>query len=138
MIRKIAFVLVMVLVLSTFSGCGLRQVEERLDALEEKVESSVDKAEHRTEKAAGPAVHESPAPKAADFAYEPSLSAEEAEEIALEHAGLSRQDVKFLHSEFDIDDGIRRYEVDFHQNMLEYEYSVHADSGEIISFEIDR
>ncbi len=152
-IRNIALVLVLALVLSTFSGCGLRQMEARLDAVEDAVENRVDKVEDAVESA----IYGSPelkAPKAeksaampsekpssgapADKNYEPALSVEEAEKIALEHAGLSADEVNFIRREFEIDDGVKQYDIEFYHDRFEYEYSIHADSGDIISFEIDR
>ena len=153
-IRNIALILVMVLVLSTFSGCGLRQIEARLDAVEDKVENKVDRVEDKFEHAVESAVYGSPevkapkaqAPKADSMPkeapaaknFDPVLSAQEAESIALKHAGVCVADVDRIYSEFEIDDGIKQYDVKFYLSNVEYEYNIHADSGEIISFEIDR
>ncbi len=153
-IRNIAVILVVVLVLSTFSGCGLRQIEARLDAVEDKVENKVDRVEDRVEHAVESAIYGTPevkapkaqAPKADNMPkeapaaknFDPVLSAQEAESIALEHAGLKAADVKFVRSEYEIDDGVKQYDISFYQDMLEYEYEIHADNGNIISFDMDR
>ena len=153
-IRNIALVLIMALLLSTFSGCGLRQIEQRLDAVEDKVENKVDRVEDKVEYAVESAIYGAPeakapkaqAPKAermhkeAPVAknFEPVLSAQEAESIALEHAGLKAADVKFVRSEYEIDDGVKQYDISFYQDMLEYEYEIDADKGNIISFDMDR
>lgn len=69
---------------------------------------------------------------------EGELTAQEAEEIALEDAGLTREQVKRLYSEYDYDDGVSRYEVQFEHEKLEYEYEIRASDGKILSFDRDR
>lgn len=61
----------------------------------------------------------------------------EIETIALEHAGLTPEEVAGLHTEYDIDDNVPQYEVKFYQDFLEYEYHIHAETGEILSFDKD-
>ena len=41
-----------------------------------------------------------------------------------------------LHTEFDVDDGIPEYEVEFFQDGWEYDYTIHADTGEVLSYDI--
>lgn len=65
------------------------------------------------------------------------ISMDYAKEIALDHAGISGEDVYFDDQEFDIDDGVPLYEFEFYLNGNEYEYDIHAISGEILSFEHD-
>lgn len=67
-----------------------------------------------------------------------TLTAQEAEQLALAHAGLSAEQVTRLHSEYDVDDGIPQYEIEFHHGDWEYEYEVHAETGEILRSEMDR
>lgn len=64
------------------------------------------------------------------------ISAEEAENIALEHAGLSRDDVTFIKTENDTDDARGKYEIEFICGGREYEYDINT-GGEIIKYEID-
>ena len=148
-IRNIVPILVLVLVLSTFSGCGMRQMEARLDAVEDAVENRVDKVEDKLENAVESAVYgeseakapkaQKPSSKASDAkSYDPVLSGDEAEKIAIEHAGLNADELSFVRSEYEIDDGVKQYDIEFYHGRLEYEYSIHADSGDIISFEVDR
>lgn len=76
---------------------------------------------------------------ASDAAREDVLIGEEqAKTIALEHAGLQEADVTRLHVEYEIDDGIRQYDVEFHHGEYEYEYEINAQSGAIISADKDR
>ena len=72
-----------------------------------------------------------------------SLTAQDAERIALEHAGVAAEDAVYLYSEFEWDDGIPMYEVNFRvarensNRYVEYEYGIHANTGKILDFERD-
>ena len=63
---------------------------------------------------------------------------EEAAAIALAHAGLTGEQVRDLDVERDDERGIPRYEVDFEADGWEYEYEIHAVSGEILYTEKER
>ena len=65
------------------------------------------------------------------------ISVERAKEIALQHAGLSSSGVNFDKAEFDHDDGRAEYEIEFHHNFREYEYTIDAASGTILEAERD-
>ena len=66
-----------------------------------------------------------------------SITAAEAEALALAHAGLTADQVTRLHSEYDVDNGVPQYEVEFHHDGWEYEYEVHAETGKILHSETD-
>ena len=66
------------------------------------------------------------------------ITAEEAEDIALNHAGLTRDQVRFDRTEFDKDDGVPEYEIEFRADGWEYSYEIHAETGKILSSEKDR
>lgn len=66
------------------------------------------------------------------------ISEESAKEIALEHAGVSADNVKFVKSGLDRDDGRRVYDVEFYStDFVEYDYDIDALTGEILSFDHD-
>ena len=65
------------------------------------------------------------------------ISVERAKEIALQHAGLSSSGVNFDKAELDEDDGRFEYEIEFHHNFREYEYTIDAASGTILEAERD-
>lgn len=73
---------------------------------------------------AKPTVSEQPA--------QSKLSREEAQNIALNHAGLKQSQVKGLEVEYDVDDGIPEYSVEFYADGWEYDYEIHAESGKIL------
>ena len=62
---------------------------------------------------------------------------EQAEAIALEHAGFTADQVSRLHTEYEVDEGIPRFEVQFHQDRWEYDYEINANTGEILSWDRD-
>ena len=65
------------------------------------------------------------------------LTAKQAEDIALQHAGLSAETVTALRSVFDWDDGRPEWEVDFRVGRTEYEYTIHAETGRILEWDRD-
>ena len=75
-----------------------------------------------------------PVPETASAA---AISPEEAQEIALKHAGFTADQVTRLHTEYDIGHGAPHYDVEFDEGRFEYDYEIHADTGEILQFEKD-
>ena len=67
----------------------------------------------------------------------PALTMEEAQNIALKHAGFSADQVTALHTEYEIEHGVSQYDVEFHHGAWEYDYEIHADTGEILSYSKD-
>ena len=58
--------------------------------------------------------------------------------IALEHAGLTEADVRAKRIETDRERHGIEYEIEFRAGSYEYEYTIDAATGEILSFERDR
>ena len=67
----------------------------------------------------------------------PALTLEEAQNIALKHAGFAADQVTALHTEYEIEHGVPQYDVEFHHGAWEYDYEIHADTGEILSYSKD-
>mgnify|MGYP003371147998 CR=1 FL=1 len=65
------------------------------------------------------------------------ITSDKAKEIALNHANLSENEVKFIKSNIDYDDGMKAYDVEFYNNVQEYDYKIDANSGAIIEFDYD-
>lgn len=65
------------------------------------------------------------------------LTKEEAEKIALEHAGFTADQVQRLRTELDYDRDRAEYEVDFRVDRWEYDYEIDAETGKILSFDKD-
>ena len=61
------------------------------------------------------------------------IGSKEAVRIALEDAGLSAADIRDADAEFEKTPYDAWYEVDFETHGTEYEYSIAAENGEILS-----
>lgn len=61
-----------------------------------------------------------------------------AKSIALEHAGLSQDQVTFLKCQLDRDDGRQIYDVEFYSaDYTEYDYEIDASTGAVLSYDYD-
>lgn len=125
------------------TACGSAQAENRIDAAEDAVENQletikdavehqVDGAEEAVNQALPPATAQ-PSPTEAAA----TITKEEAQSIALEHAGLTADQVTYLRTEYEIDDGVPQYEVEFHHDRWEYDYEIHAETGDVLSYDRD-
>ncbi len=66
------------------------------------------------------------------------ITADEAEQAALSHAGISASDVSFITCELDFDDGIMVYEVEFISGSTEYDYDINALDKSVLKFSTER
>ena len=66
------------------------------------------------------------------------IGAEKAKSIALNHAGVSASQTSEMKVEQDWDDGVLEYEVEFKASGVEYEYTIHGGTGQILKYESDR
>lgn len=66
------------------------------------------------------------------------ISEEKAKEIALAHAGLTADQVTFVKSGIDSEDGRKEYDVEFYtKDRKEYDYEIDAYSGEVLDYDYD-
>ena len=65
------------------------------------------------------------------------ITIEEAKSIALKHSNLDESQVSFIRGEYDFDNGIEKYEIEFYSNNNKYEYEINAKTGDIISYDYD-
>ncbi len=93
-----------------------------------------------------PAPDPTPAPEAEpvpepDPAPEPAapqmISLAEAKKIAFNHAGVDGTQANFDEEEWDEDDGVPYYSLEFEIGQADYEYEIHAVTGEILDFDHD-
>ena len=67
-----------------------------------------------------------------------AVTEEQAREAALSHAGLTADQVTFVRSKLDRDDGRLMYDVEFYtSDYKEYDYEIDAATGEILSYDYD-
>ena len=135
MMKKLLVLLLALALVLTFTGC-LAQPAETNDAASPALSQQDTQAETEV-------VTESPtqapteAPAKSQTKEEEKISEKKAKEVALEHAGLKEADVTALFVELDYDDGILRYEVDFHHGGYEYDYDIDAKTGKVLSHDKD-
>lgn len=65
------------------------------------------------------------------------ITLEEAKTFALDYAGISGANVVYEDVEFDYDDGVPQYELEFYYSGYEYEVDVHAITGAILDYDVD-
>ena len=118
--RMTALILLAALLLPILSGCALQQIGQKVENTAEKM----------LDKAISP-------PAQAQATVHVQLTPQEAETIALEYVELTADDVKKLRTEFEIDDGVPLYQVEFRVDRTEYEFEIHAETGKILSYEKD-
>ena len=61
------------------------------------------------------------------------ITANDATESALRHAGLDKSQVRDIEVDLDRDNGKLIYEVDFNCGNTEYDYDIDAETGKVIS-----
>lgn len=67
----------------------------------------------------------------------PTISASQAQQAALNHAGLSASQVTELQVDLEEDNGRVYYEVEFNRGATEYKYEVDAATGAVLKVELD-
>lgn len=122
-IRVLTLLLIAALLLTGCSAAMGQRLDAAGDALEDRIEAVGDAIEN----AVNPASHTAAA----------EITREQAQTIALEHAGFTADQVTSLRTEYEIDDGIARYEVQFRQGRWEYDYEINAGTGTILSYDRD-
>lgn len=63
-----------------------------------------------------------------------AVTADQAKQIALQHAGVAEADCRAMEMETDRDHGRTTYEFSWKVGRTEYDYEIDADTGEILSF----
>ena len=158
--KKLLTILLTLCLLLTMAGCGVSRLEQRMDAAEERMEQRMDALEHAVEEAvrqnAAPAMateapaampretavateeapqmppETTPAPSAAE-----QITREQAQQIALDHVGLTADQVERLRANLEMDDGIAQYDVEFLAGDWEYEFEIGAGDGKLLSYDKD-
>ena len=120
----LAAILTLVLLLC---GCTPDSALQKTDAMDNAPGQSID----TTEAASANIL-------ASDLPAPPVVDAEAAEAVALTHAGLTAEEVQHIRTEAEPRDRIPHYDVEFYHDGWEYEYEIHAETGEIMSHEKDR
>jgi len=165
--KQLTAVLLVFAFLLTMAGCSAAKAVQKLDAAEDVLEAKLDAVEEQVEsslrKAVTPdrsAASAGPVPTPTEALPEPTVSVpapaetlplpasptaessrglteDQALQIALDYLGLTAQRVTRLRTHQEIDDGIPQFDVEFHQGDWEYEFEIHAENGQILSYDKD-
>ena len=145
--KQLTAIFLVFALLLTMAGCSTAQAIQALDIAEEKIDANLDAAEEKLEQriresmAPVPAAEPmpSPVPAAEPTAAEntKTLTEEQAVQIALDYAGFTADQISRLRVEYEIDDRIPQYDIEFHQGDWEYEFEIHGQTGQILSFDKD-
>ena len=79
-----------------------------------------------------------PLPPATPAQAATKLTADQALEIALKDAGLTKEQIHDLDVELDNDGGAVHYDVDFEVNDKDYDYEIDAESGNILKKDVPK
>ena len=94
--------------------------------------TSDDAPTQSTDQAAAKPAAESTAPVMTGY-----LPRNDAIQIAMDAAKVSRADISDLSCELEEDDGVMIYQVEFEHGQYEYEYDIDAKTGKILDVEVD-
>ncbi len=72
---------------------------------------------------------------ATETSSETLIGKDKAKSIALNHAGVKANEINGYSCEYDNDDGIKLYDIEFNYNGYEYSYEINAVTGKIIDSE---
>lgn len=145
-IRIFAVLLLAAVCFAMFTGCSAVNALQQLDRVEDAIDHRLDVAEEKLENQIESAFTETAVPNAQSPDAAPAQTAsadakqiakEEALSIALNHVGLTEDQISRLHIQFGYDDGHPEYDVDFHYDGMEYDYEIHAETGKILHSEIE-
>ena len=116
--KQIAIVLVFALLLPVLAGC-----------------QSALAAQHKPTPTSVPATVSPKETPTTSTPVSPTVTRDKALEIALTDANLTRQEIYDLDIELDRDKGILHFDVDFEKDGKDYDYEIHAETGEILKKE---
>lgn len=145
--RQLTAVFLGLAMLLTATGCTAANAMEKrmaaqpdtvVDAPKDLSPSTEDVAPEPTPAATPAETGSAPVETKPDSAEIPkTLTKEQAQQIALDYLGFTADQVTRMHTEYEIDDGIPEYDVQFFRGDWEYEFEIHAETGKILSFDKD-
>ncbi len=130
--KIISLILCLVFVLS-LTACGgamddmTSDAKSMADSAKSGIESGADKAESAVKGSSDKSMN-----------LMAGITAKDAKEAALRHAGLEESQVSDVDVDLDRDNGKLIYEVDFNSGNTEYDYDINAETGEVISADKSR
>ncbi len=121
--KKMVLITMLAMFVLVLSGCG----------------SQPEKAQEETGAAESASQANDPAAEANTTAGgTQAIDLEQAKGIAVEHAGLSLEEVTFTKTGQELDDGKNIYDIEFYTDTTEYEYEILADTGDILKYKSEQ
>ena len=127
--KKILFAAIAIGAGVTFAGCGQASSTSTTEPVETVTTTVSESATSSDTTSATTTAQASSEAK--------EITADEAKSIALKAAGFKEADFKFVKTEQDFDDGIKKYEIEFINGDKEYSYEINMQTGEIIKQEVE-
>ena len=130
--KKIIVLALSLIFILSLTACGramndvTSDVESMGDSVVSGAESAADKITNGTESTAKNVENNS-------MNLMAGITAKDAKDAALRHAGLSESQISDVEIDLDRDNGKLIYEVDFNSGNTEYDYDIDAETGEVIS-----
>lgn len=130
--KKIIVLALSLVFILSLTACGramndvTSDVESMGDSVVSGAESAADKITNGTESTAKNVESNS-------MNLMAGITAKDAKDAALSHAGLSESQISDVEIDLDRDNGKLIYEVDFNSGNIEYDYDIDAETGEVIS-----
>ncbi len=140
--------LIFTIAILLFAGCGNVAAPENADSattMEETTEDDIAAANadgteagnNKTDTSTSKQNETAATQENASGVSDSIITEDAAKAIALKDAGLSGDKVSSMRIKLETDDGIQEYEVDFYSGNKEYEYTINASTGDIISKDND-
>lgn len=65
------------------------------------------------------------------------ITVDEAKDIALKDANLASDEVSFIRTDTEVDNGVEKYNIEFYYENKEYDYEINATDGSIMEYDFD-
>ncbi len=131
--RTATLTVAVILAVSSLYGC-----RSRMESAGNMVEDKIDSVEDSVEQFVNPDGSSGNNRNNADTSgTSGKITKEEAESAALNHAGLKADEVNITKSQYEIDNGMPHYDIEFRNESTEYDYEISASDGSVISFDRD-
>lgn len=110
--------------------------QESIGRQESQTQPVAQTAQQATEPVAQP-TEASGSGTAAPSKEQGAVTSDEARTIALQHAGVTESDLRFIQVKEDYENGVPVYEVEFYAGNQEYDYDIVKATGEILKYDYD-
>lgn len=137
--KKIIFLILCLVFVLSLTACGraMNDVTSEAESIGDSVisgaESAGDKVSSGLQSADDKAEANTKSSKDGSMNLMAGITAKDAKDAALRHAGLDENQATDIDVDLDRDNGKLIYEVDFNSGNTEYDYDIDAETGEVIS-----